>query len=232
MINNKAVVLLSGGLDSATTLAVALKEGYLVKPVTFAYGQRHHIEIQSAVMTARSQGAGDPLIIRISDEIFQGTALAGAVKEEVAKDGVTEGSNGIPLTYVPARNLLFLAYGISYGESIGAHAVYIGANSVDYSGYPDCRGEFLESFEKTAALGTRCGVEGKPVRIMAPLLNLTKSDIIRLGIQLGVDYSLTHSCYDPDEQGLACGHCDSCIIRKRGFLQAGVPDPTRYVKVS
>ncbi|MBP7585412.1 MAG: 7-cyano-7-deazaguanine synthase QueC [Spirochaetes bacterium] len=228
MAGDRAVVLLSGGLDSATTIAVAVHERYEILAMTFAYGQRHGVELSRAKELARDFGAVEHAVVDIPPGLFAGSALTGAVPEAVPKNRRPEDGGDIPVTYVPARNILFLSYALAFAESRGAGAVYIGANAVDYSGYPDCRGEFLDAFERMAALGMKCGVEGRPVKILAPLLNLRKSEIIRLGIGLGVDYSKTHSCYDPDSAGLACGDCDSCRIRIKGFAEAGVPDPTRY----
>lgn len=224
----RAVVLLSGGLDSATVLGFAHSEGYEIIALTFRYGQRHAVEVSRAMSLASGFGVATHLIVDIPDSIFHGSVLAGSIKEKVPRGETGSCESAIPVTYVPARNLLFLSYGVALAEGFGAEAVFIGANVVDYSGYPDCRGEFLEAFEKAAMLGTKCGVEGKPIRVIAPLLMLTKAEIIRLGIALGVDYSSTHSCYDPDEAGRACGACDSCRIRKKGFMDAGVPDPTVY----
>lgn len=224
----RAVVLLSGGLDSATVLGFACREGYEIIALTFRYGQRHAVEVARAKALAAGFGVHSHLVVDVPDTIFAGSALAGAKKEEVPKGEKESGDAAIPVTYVPARNLLFLSYGVACAEGFGAEAVFIGANVLDYSGYPDCRGEFLEAFEEAARLGTKCGVEGRPIRIIAPLLKLTKAEIIRMGTALGVDYSLTHSCYDPDEAGRACGRCDSCRIRRKGFEEAGIPDPTLY----
>ncbi len=232
MAGDRAVVLLSGGLDSATTIAVAVHERYEILAMTFSYGQRHGVELSRAKELARDFGAVEHAVVDIPPGLFAGSALTGAEPEAVPKNRRPEDGDDIPVTYVPARNILFLSYALAFAESRGAGAVYIGANAVDYSGYPDCRGEFLDAFERMAALGMKCGVEGRPVKILAPLLNLRKSEIIRLGIGLGVDYSKTHSCYDPDPAGLACGECDSCRIRIKGFAEAGVPDPTRYRTVS
>lgn len=224
----RAVVLLSGGVDSATVLGFARREGYEIIALTFRYGQRHAVEVARAKALACGFGVRSHLIVDIPDSIFAGSALAGVNKAEVPKGEENSGKEAIPVTYVPARNMLFLSYGVACAEGFDAEAVFIGANVLDYSGYPDCRGEFLEAFEQAAKLGTKCGVEGKPIRIIAPLLSLTKAEIIRMGVALGVDYSLTHSCYDPDEEGRACGRCDSCRIRRKGFEEAGVADPTLY----
>ncbi|MDR1612672.1 MAG: 7-cyano-7-deazaguanine synthase QueC [Planctomycetota bacterium] len=219
----RAVVLLSGGLDSATCLAVALKEGYAATALSFAYGQRARSELDAAGRVAAALGVRDRRIIRLDPGAFAGSALTGAMA--VPRGGETE---GIPVTYVPARNTVFLAYGLAVAESLAADAVLIGANSVDYSGYPDCRPEYIAAFQKMADLATRRGVEGDPIAIRAPLQDLGKAEIIRLGISLGVDYSLTVSCYDPDAEGRACGACASCRLRRDGFLAQGLPDPTRY----
>ncbi|MCX7678217.1 MAG: 7-cyano-7-deazaguanine synthase QueC [Spirochaetes bacterium] len=224
----RAIVLLSGGIDSTTTLAIAQKEGYQIIALTFRYGQRHGKEIECAQKICRAMNVLSHIKIEIPARLFMGSALAGEKKLEVPKSGNVS-AHEIPVTYVPARNLLFLAYGIVCAESYGAYAVFIGANALDYSGYPDCRPEFLKAFEEAARCGTKCGVEGKPIRVISPLLNKTKAEIIRLGISLGVDYSMTHSCYDPDEYGRACGRCESCVIRKRGFRDAGIEDPTQYI---
>jgi 7-cyano-7-deazaguanine synthase len=228
MGGNRAVVLLSGGLDSATVLAVAVHEGYAILAMTFSYGQRHEVELASAKVIARSFHVAEHAIIDIPGSLFAGSALAGNARADVPKNRRPGGENDIPVTYVPARNILFLSYALAYAESRYAGTVFIGANAVDYSGYPDCRGEFFEAFERMASLGMKCGVEGSPVLIKTPLLDMKKSEIIKLGTGLGVDYSKTHSCYDPDTAGLACGECDSCLIRKKGFAGAGIADPTRY----
>lgn len=228
MGSDRAVVLLSGGLDSATVLAVAVNEGYDILAMTFGYGQRHEVELASAKEVACSFHVTEHVIIEIPGNLFAGSALAGSAKKNVPKNRRQGGENDIPVTYVPARNILFLSYALAFAESRNAGTVFIGANAVDYSGYPDCRGEFFEAFERMATLGMKCGVEGSPVRIKTPLLDMKKSEIIKLGTGLGVDYSKTHSCYDPDADGMACGECDSCLIRKRGFAEAGIGDPTRY----
>ncbi|MCL1911703.1 MAG: 7-cyano-7-deazaguanine synthase QueC [Leptospirales bacterium] len=224
--NRKAVVLLSGGLDSATTALWAKEEGFLLSAMTFDYGQRHDIEIKSAQNIAAFLGVSDHIIIHIPAEIFS-TSLLKNSPEEVPKNRLPK-AEAIPSTYVPARNIIFLSYAIAYAESIGAGTVFIGANIADYSGYPDCRPEFFDSFAAMAEKGTKCGIEGRPVKIETPIISMTKAEIIRFGVAKDFDYSLTHSCYDPDEAGLACGGCDSCLIRKKGFAEAGVIDPTRY----
>lgn len=220
---SQAVVLLSGGLDSATTLAVALRDGRQCRCLSFDYGQRHRHELVAARSIARSLGLTDPLVVPLNLRAFGGSALTADIP--VPEAGTT---SGIPLTYVPARNLVFLSIACALAEVIEAEEIYIGVNAIDYSGYPDCRPEFVRSFETTANLATKAGVSGSPIHVRAPLIDLSKSEIIRLGAGLGVDYSLTHSCYDPDEQGRACGRCDSCALRRKGFEEADVPDPTVY----
>lgn len=228
MGGDRAVVLLSGGLDSATVLAVAAHDGYDILAMTFSYGQRHEVELACAKDLARTFQAAEHAIIDIPGSLFAGSALAGNARAEVPKNRKTGGEHDIPVTYVPARNILFLSYALAFAESRNAGTVFIGANAVDYSGYPDCRGEFFVAFERMASLGMKCGVEGRPILIKTPLLDMKKSEIIKLGTGLGIDYSKTHSCYDPDAAGQACGECDSCLIRKKGFAEAGIVDPTRY----
>jgi len=219
-----AVVLVSGGLDSATCLAIARAEGYDCYALSFAYGQRHEAELAAAARVAQSIGALEHRVMHIDLAMFGGSALTDtsiAVPE-------TAGS-GIPVTYVPARNTVFLSLALAWSEVLGAHDIFIGVNAVDYSGYPDCRPAFVEAFERMANLATRAGIEdAQPLAIRAPLIALSKSDIIRRGLALGVDYALTVSCYQADAQGRACGRCDSCRLRREGFAAAGVPDPTRY----
>lgn len=218
-----AIVLVSGGLDSATVLAIALDEAYRPLPLTFDYGQRHSIELDAAEAVCESMGVAAPKVIKLDLRAIGGSALTAEI--DVPKDRAEDTS--IPVTYVPARNTLFLSYALAYAEASGAHDIFVGVNAVDYSGYPDCRPEFIDSFERTANLATREGVEGRRIRIHAPLIKLPKSEIIQLGVKLGVDYSITHSCYDPVGPK-ACGRCDSCRLRRLGFEQAGVPDPTVY----
>ena len=223
-----AVVLLSGGLDSATTLAIAKEEGYEVFGLSFRYGQRHEIEINSAEQVAKSLGVSEHRVLEIDSRAFGGSALTDAI--EVPKNrGADEMSSGIPVTYVPARNTVFLSYAMAWAEVIGAHDIFIGVNALDYSGYPDCRPEFIAQFEKLAQVATKAGVEGTRYQIHAPLIEMTKEQIIREGIKLGVQFSLTTSCYDPAPDGIACGECDSCLLRAKGFREAGIPDPTRYI---
>lgn len=222
----KAVVLLSGGLDSATCLAVARRDGLSPTCLAVDYGQRHRCELESARAVADSFDA-DVRTVRVDLRAFGGSALTEDI--DVPKDrDEDEMAGSIPVTYVPARNLVFLSLAVAQAEVLGAQDLYIGVNQLDYSGYPDCRGEFVEAFRAAANLATKAGVEGKTLRINTPLIDLTKAEIIRLGTELGVDYALTTSCYDPTEAGLACGSCDSCQLRRRGFEQAGIPDPTRY----
>ena len=219
-----AVVLVSGGLDSATCLAIARAEGYDCYALSFAYGQRHEAELAAAARVAHALDALEHRVMHIDLAMFGGSALTDtsiAVPE-------TAGS-GIPVTYVPARNTVFLSLALAWSEVLGAHDIFIGVNAVDYSGYPDCRPAFVEAFERMANLATRAGIEdAQPLAIRAPLIALSKSDIIRRGLALGVDYALTVSCYQADAQGRACGRCDSCRLRREGFAAAGVPDPTRY----
>ena len=224
----RAVVLVSGGLDSATTLAIARRDGLEPYALTFRYGQRHELEIAAARNVARAGGAKDQAVIDIDLRTFGGSALTADIA--VPKhDSVDQIGGGIPVTYVPARNTIFLSFALAYAEVLGARDIYIGVNALDYSGYPDCRPEYIEAFERMANLATRAGVEGAaPVRIRAPLIALSKAEIIRLGRSLGVDYSITTSCYDPDADGAACGHCDACLLRLKGFAEAGLSDPVRY----
>jgi 7-cyano-7-deazaguanine synthase len=225
----RAVVLLSGGLDSATSLAIAKEEGYEVFALSFRYGQRHEIELGSAERVAKSLGVSEHRVIEIDLRGFGGSALTDAI--EVPKNrGADEMASGIPVTYVPARNTIFLSYALAWAEVIGAHDIFIGVNALDYSGYPDCRPEFITQFEKLARLATKAGVEGTHYQIHAPLIEMTKAQIIRKGAKLGVQFSLTTSCYDPTPDGRACGECDSCLLRRKGFREAGIEDPTRYAR--
>lgn len=224
----KAVILLSGGLDSATAFAVARSRGFDVHALSVDYGQRHRIELERAAAVARAFGAVEHRTVTLDLRAIGGSALTAdvAVPKDRAPDDMT---HGIPVTYVPARNTILLGLALGYAETVGAFDLFIGANVLDYSGYPDCRPEFLNAFETLANLATKAGVEGAGrYRIHSPLLKLTKAEIIREGTRLGVDYALTLSCYDPDAQGRACGRCDSCVLRKKGFAEAGVPDPTPY----
>ncbi|HEY9449861.1 MAG TPA: 7-cyano-7-deazaguanine synthase QueC [Gemmatimonadaceae bacterium] len=224
-----AVVLLSGGLDSTTTLAVAQRDGFDVSAISFRYGQRHAVELEAAARIARVFGVRRHEIVDIDLRPFGGSALTADIP--VPKDrSDSEIGERIPITYVPARNTIFLSFALAFAEVLGARDIFIGVNALDYSGYPDCRPEFVEAFQQLANLATRSGVEGGAgLRIHAPLLNLTKAEIIKLGLSLGVDYSLTTSCYDPSPMGEACGRCDSCQLRLRGFAEIGARDPIRYV---
>jgi 7-cyano-7-deazaguanine synthase len=223
-MSRRAVVLLSGGLDSATVLAIARSEGRECVALSFVYGQRHEIEMRAAERVAAANNVEEHIVFPIDLRLFGGSALTSDIA--VPKDAV--GAAGIPITYVPARNTVFLSIAVALAEARDAHEIWLGVNAVDYSGYPDCRPDFIAAFQDVIQRGTRSGVERGEPRIMTPLIDLTKSAIIRRGLSLGVDYGLTHSCYDPDGQGRACGHCDSCLIRKQGFLEAGVIDPTIY----
>jgi 7-cyano-7-deazaguanine synthase len=220
----RAVVLLSGGLDSATVLAMAREQRRDCIALSLAYGQRHEIELTAAQRVAQSIGVIEHVVYNLDLRVFGGSALTGQIS--VPKDAV--GAPGIPVTYVPGRNTIFLSIALGLAEARKAEEIWIGVNAVDYSGYPDCRPEFIEAFQQVILRGTKSGIERKEPRIVAPLIALTKAEIIRRGLHLGVDYSLTHSCYDPDSGGWACGHCDSCLLRRKGFEEAGVPDPTRY----
>ena len=224
----RAVVLLSGGLDSATTLAVCNREGFEPYALSFDYGQRHNIEVLAAKRVAASLGACEHRIADIDLRIFGGSALTSEIPVPKNRDG--KNTSGIPITYVPARNTIFLSYALAWGEILGAADIFIGVNAIDYSGYPDCRPAFIAAFEDLAGLATKAGVEGTRFRIHTPLLVMSKTQIIQKGIELGVDFSLTHSCYDPTPDLLACGACDSCRIRLEGFREAGRKDPIPYAK--
>ncbi|MBX7098079.1 MAG: 7-cyano-7-deazaguanine synthase QueC [Myxococcaceae bacterium] len=223
----KAVVLLSGGLDSATCLALAKQQGFAPVALSIAYGQRHAVELERARTVAASLGVTDVRQVAVDLRAIGGSALTSDLA--VPKDRAPEAmAHGIPVTYVPARNTIFLGLALGLAETLGAQDLFIGVNAVDYSGYPDCRPEFIRAFEALAQLATKAGVEGARFTVHAPLSGLTKADIIRAGVKAGLDYGLTHSCYDPTPAGLACGRCDSCAIRRKGFADAGVKDPTRY----
>lgn len=228
----RAVVLLSGGLDSTTVLAMAMARGFTPSALCVAYGQRHAVEIDRARRVAQVMGVGDLRVVQVDLRAIGGSALTAelAVPKLPAGRPDAAPSAGIPVTYVPARNTLFLSLALGFAEVLGARDLFIGVNAVDYSGYPDCRPEFIRAFEALAQLGTKAGAEGSRFTVHAPLSGMTKAEIIREGLRLGVDYAMTHSCYDPDPQGRACGGCDSCVLRRRGFEQAGVPDPTAYVR--
>ncbi|MBI1424383.1 MAG: 7-cyano-7-deazaguanine synthase QueC [Gammaproteobacteria bacterium] len=219
----KAVVLVSGGLDSATTLAIAQQAGYHCHAISFDYGQRHRCELEAAQHVVRRARVNIHKRVVLNLNEIGGSALT-----DESIDVPKHGSAGIPITYVPARNTVFLALALGWAEVLGAYDIFIGVNAVDYSGYPDCRPEFIRAFERLANLATRAGVEGQHFAVHAPLIHLTKAQIIQRGIDLGVDYGLTISCYDPDASGAACGECDACRLRREGFLAAGIPDPTIY----
>jgi 7-cyano-7-deazaguanine synthase len=220
----RAVVLVSGGLDSATCLATARSEGYACHALSFAYGQRHAAELDAAARVAAALGAVEHRVMRIDLAAFGGSALT-----DPAIPVPEQPADGVPVTYVPARNTVFLSFALAWSEVLGAHDIFIGVNAVDYSGYPDCRPEYIAAFERMANLATRAGTEGlEPLRIRTPLIQLSKAEIIRQGRILGVDYSLTVSCYQADDEGRACGRCDACRIRRAGFEAAHVADPTRY----
>ena len=226
----RAVLLLSGGLDSTTLLAIAKHEGFDVFAMTFRYGQRHATEIEAARRVAAAFGVRDQVIVDIDLRTFGGSALTSDISVPKDRDLTHAGDAGIPITYVPARNTIFLSFALAWAEVLGAGDIFIGVNAVDYSGYPDCRPEYVEAYERMANLATRGGVEGtNPVRIRTPLLHRSKCEIIRLGLALGVDYSITTSCYDPTAADEACGRCDACQLRLRGFADAGVQDPAPYV---
>jgi 7-cyano-7-deazaguanine synthase len=223
----KAVLLLSGGLDSTTLLAVARRDGFDVHAMTFRYGQRHANEIDAARRVAARFGVRDHVVADIDLRTFGGSALT-SDSIDVPRDRDV-GEHGVPVTYVPARNTIFLAFALAWAEVLGAADIFIGVNALDYSGYPDCRPEYIEAFERMANLATRAATEGSLLlRIRAPLINLTKAQIIQVGTSLGVDYAVTQSCYDPDATGAACGHCDACQLRLKGFAEAGIADPARY----
>ena len=228
MAKPRAVVLLSGGLDSATTAAIARTQGFDLYALSIDYGQRHRFELAAARRVAESLGVARHVTIPIRLDVFGGSALTDDIP--VPHDRTPEEmAGGIPITYVPARNTVFLALALGYAEVLGASDIFIGVNALDYSGYPDCRPEFIAAFEKLTQLATKAGVEGTSrFRIHTPLIELTKAQIIRRGIELGVDYGLTHSCYDPDAKGVACGRCDSCQLRRKGFVEAGLADPIPY----
>ena len=225
----KAVVLSSGGIDSTTAMAIARAEGFTIYSLSFRYGQRHILELESAYKVSKALEAKEHLIIDIDMAKVGGSALTGVFEVPKGRNR-KEMEREIPITYVPGRNTIFLSYAIAWAEVVGAADIFIGVNAIDYSGYPDCRPEFIQAFEKMANLATKAGVEGKiRFRINAPLVRMTKAEIIRKGVELGVDYGMTLSCYDPSQEGRACGHCDSCILRRKGFQEAGILDPTPYL---
>lgn len=221
-----AICLLSGGIDSAVTTAIAFARGFVPHALTFQYGQRHAIEVQAARRVADAMSIQKHIIQTIDLRAFGGSALTADIA--VPKGGTFGGDHAIPVTYVPARNTIFLSFALAHAEVVGANAIFIGVNAVDYSGYPDCRPAFIAAFERLAQLATKAGVEGATLQIHAPLVTMSKADIIREAARLHVDLALTHSCYDPDPAGLACGQCESCRIRRQGFVDAHIADPTRY----
>lgn len=224
-MERKAVVLYSGGLDSSTCLAIAGSQGFTPYAISFSYGQRHAYELKVAKANGKRLGASEHLVVDFDLRMMGGSALTADIA--VPKEGV---GDAIPVTYVPARNTIFLSFALGWAEVLGAFDIFIGVNALDYSGYPDCRPEYIAAFEQMANLGTKAGVEGTSrFRIHAPLISLTKAEIIKEGIKLGVDYGLTHSCYDPSPEGLSCGRCDSCRLRLKGFAEAGLSDPLPYV---
>jgi 7-cyano-7-deazaguanine synthase len=232
LLPKRAVVLLSGGLDSATVLAHAIAEGYQTYALSFDYGQRHAVELEAAARIAHRLGAREHKTARIDMRLFGGSALTDDISVPKGRSDAEMGQE-IPVTYVPARNTIFLSFALAWAEVLKAYDIFIGVNALDYSGYPDCRPEFVRAYEAMANLATAYGVEARQrITIHTPLIDKSKADIIRMGQGLGVDYSLTLSCYDPTPEGLACGECDSCLLRAKGFRESGVPDPTRYQKPS
>jgi 7-cyano-7-deazaguanine synthase len=228
MNSRKAVGLLSGGLDSSTCLALARRDGYECYALSFDYGQRHRIELEAAARVAQALGVREHRTARIDLRAFGASALTADIDVPKHRSSA-EMEQGIPITYVPARNTIFLAYALAWAEVLECSHVFIGVNALDYSGYPDCRPEFIHAFENMANLATKAGVEGRTrIQIHTPLIALSKADIVRLAVKLGLDFTLTHSCYDPDKEGRACGQCDSCLLRRKGFAEAGVPDPVVY----
>jgi 7-cyano-7-deazaguanine synthase len=226
MTGKPAVVLLSGGLDSTTVLAIAKAEGYTPYALSFRYGQRHTVELEAAERVAAAQGVARHVIADINLRVFGGSALTDDIAVPHHDSADELGGDDIPVTYVPARNTVFLSFALAWAETLGSSDVFIGVNALDYSGYPDCRPEYIKAYEHMANLATKAGVEGSQhLKIHTPLIDLTKAQTIERGLTLGVDYSLTHSCYDPDEQGLSCGTCDSCLLRRRGFAELGLEDP-------
>ena len=223
----KAVVLVSGGLDSATVLAIAREQGFAIHALSFDYGQRHRFELEAAARVCKSMEVDDHVVCRVDTNIFRGSALTNDIPVPHNRNEA-EMSQGIPVTYVPARNTVFLSIALGLAESVGVNDIFIGVNAVDYSGYPDCRPEFIAAFETMANLATKAGVEGHHLTVHTPLISLTKADIIRRGLGLGVDYGLTHSCYDPTANGISCGECDSCQLRLKGFREANAVDPIQY----
>ena len=223
----KAIVLLSGGLDSSTTLAIAKEQGFAPYALSFSYGQRHSVELEAARRIAAREAVAEHKVAVIDLRLFGGSALTADLPVPKSSSP-TEIAGGIPITYVPARNTIFLSFALAWAEVVGASDIFLGVNALDYSGYPDCRPEFIEAFQRLANVATKAGVEGACVTIRTPLIRLTKAEIIATGMRLGVDFSLTISCYDPDEDGRACGHCDACLLRLKGFAEAGLSDPAAY----
>jgi 7-cyano-7-deazaguanine synthase len=225
----KAVVLSSGGIDSTTAIAIAKAEGFEVYSLSFNYGQRHVVELEAAALVAKSLAAKEHLVIDLDLKKIGGSALTDTIAVPKGRSE-QEMKQGIPVTYVPARNTIFLSYALAWAERLMAGAIFIGVTAIDFSGYPDCRPEYIKAFEQMANLGLKAAVEGKMrIKIHTPLIKMTKAEIIQKGLELGVDYGLTHSCYDPSLEGRACGQCDACLLRKKGFQEAGVNDPTVYV---
>jgi 7-cyano-7-deazaguanine synthase len=227
--HKKAIVLSSGGIDSTTAMAMAKSEGYEIYSLSFFYGQRHSLELEAAKKVAAFFGARKHLVVNIDLRAFGGSALTADIEVPKGRDEI-EMQRNIPVTYVPARNTIFLSYALAWAETLHVSDIFIGVTAIDYGGYPDCRPEYIAAFEKMANLATKAAVEGKTrVRIKTPLIAMSKADIIRRGNELVVDYGITHSCYDPSPNGKACGQCDSCLLRKKGFREAGIPDPTIYI---
>jgi 7-cyano-7-deazaguanine synthase len=223
-----AVCLLSGGLDSSTSLGVAIREGFQCYALSFDYGQRHRAELEAAARVARHFHVAEHRVIRIDLRVFGASALTSEIDVPKGR-GLQEMSRGIPITYVPARNTIFLSYALAWAEVLESSDIFIGVNAIDYSGYPDCRPEYIAAFERMANLATKAGVEGRThIAIHTPLAQLNKAQIVRLGAEAGLDFSITHSCYDPGQGGEPCGQCDSCLLRRKGFQEAGIPDPLRY----
>ncbi|MFF0201958.1 7-cyano-7-deazaguanine synthase QueC [Streptomyces sp. NPDC005017] len=228
-MDRPAIVLLSGGLDSTTVLAIAKDQGFTPYALSFRYGQRHSIELEAAQRVAQAQGVARHVIADIDLRVFGGSALTADIDVPKHETLADVEDAGVPITYVPARNTIFLSFALAFAETVGASDIFTGVTAVDYSGYPDCRPEYMDAFAAMANLATRAGVEGtSKITLHSPLIALSKAEIVREGLRLGVDYSLTSSCYDPDEQGRACGRCDTCLLRLKGFAEAGVKDPVRY----
>jgi 7-cyano-7-deazaguanine synthase len=225
----KAVCLLSGGLDSATCLGLARRDGFECHAISFDYGQRHRAELEAAARVAAHLGACEHRVVRIDLRVFGASALTDDRLSIPKRRAAAEMVNGIPITYVPARNTIFLAFALAWAEVLDCSDIFIGVNAIDYSGYPDCRPEFIDAFERMADLATKAGVEGcTHIHIHTPLIRLSKAQIVKLGADVGVDFALTHSCYDPDQEGRPCGQCDSCLLRRKGFEEAGLADPLPY----